>query len=121
MEVNRLTPERIQAAYDKTGYRPVYGLFYASRDGEQEYACPLCAVIKAEFGRILGPRGKSILDHDTDGVGYAALRLGLSEDYLSSFMTAYDGLSYEFFTSTDPQGIKDGEEIRRLIPPDWGK
>lgn len=115
----RLTVERIERAFERTGYRPVYGLFFAGSEdgGRQKYACPACAVVKAEYGRLLGPRSVA----GANSVAFASQLLGLSQDYLRSFMYAYDGQTIEDFHNVDELGLKDGEAAREAFPPEWGR
>jgi hypothetical protein len=123
MNDNRLTLGRIERAYVGTGYLPVYGLFFGGREESQKYACPVCAVVRHEHGVILGPRGRNkSRDEEPKGVAYAAEKLGMSQSYVGSFMTAYDGLRYDsYFESSDDQGLRDGEAARLEFPPEWGR
>ena len=113
----RFTTERIRSAYDRLKWLPVAGVYTAGRrkiDGESAFlACPVCTVIKAEYGRFLGPKG----EWGYQSLDLAAQLTGNTKEYVKSFMTAYDGHDPKSFVSSDQQGFQDGLSARREFPP----
>lgn len=117
----RITPERVQEAYAKTGLRPVTSRF-AGRGGPRRdilCGCPMTALVVAETGLSFAD-----LAENTDPAATAGRALGLPRAYVSGFLMGFDaghkGEVRRF--SDDPidmiQGMEDGLLVFKAIKPE---
>jgi hypothetical protein len=113
MPRNRITVKRVREAYARKPFYPISGVF---RDG-QAGRCPISAVASAER-RSVSYYALSGVKDGSDYLRRLSERLGISEQYLKSFVDGYDGI-HDFDPGRHTKtGYGDGSRVRAHIPPE---
>lgn len=116
----RITPERVRAAYAKTGAQPWRRAWRRDEEGKTPCLCPVAAVVEAD--PLAGPRLGGA-PHTMHG---AAAALGVRERYVHGFLSAVDYGDVRFSPGAEPeetkspswkQGHEDGLAVARELWP----
>jgi hypothetical protein len=87
--VNRITPERVKDAYDKTGLIPIQDVWIRRWDSGDCEACALSAVMVAE-GKASEDELIALTNAEDDAEPDAAKALDLAKDYEFGFVEGFD-------------------------------
>jgi len=107
-EMNRITPEQVKAAYEKTGLTPTRGEFFYLPDGNVvSGACGLGVLAYEKSGGIPEDRINGIL--------------GIEVDYSVGFAVGFDGQPdpYSIYSPENDDefraGLEDGDASARAV------
>lgn len=123
--INRITPEMVLAAYEKTGLAPVRGV-WLEKQPTRECACALSATALATDLNAKEEIQKSL----TVGLSITARSvreilsdvLHLDRDYLDGFVVGFDDPTYSGFHSQEAYftGFEDGKVAGEAVTAKYG-
>ena len=85
--MNRITPEDVKAAYEKTGLKPIIKRWY---NAKENCGCAFSAMVKAKTDRDLTEMLKL---HHWNRVSFVSRLLDLDKDYVDGFINGFDNRS----------------------------
>ncbi len=106
--MNRITPEQVLEAYQKTGINPMRNDYCYLDDNGEKCGCAITALLTDKIGW-----------EDTNSAIYTKVRLsayiseelGLESDYVEGFIYGFDGFS----ARKNTQGYVDGAQAKELV------